>query len=177
MPDSRNEATPELFDATPYLKLTIDKDGRWFQNGVEIIHREIYLDFTRMLERAPDGGYRVRMGREVCGVDVEDAPFVVQSVSDEEAGIVLELNDATREQFHPESFWIGDEHVPYVQVKDGLFHARFSRPAYYQIAEHIVSEDDGKTFCFVIDGCRTPVNRKGKTNTLTEMRSPGPPSP
>ncbi|MEW6352256.1 MAG: hypothetical protein AB1646_24655 [Thermodesulfobacteriota bacterium] len=168
MPDSGNEPIPEFFDASPYLKLTIDKDGRWFQNGAEIIHREIYLEFNRMLERAPDGGYRVRLGREVCRVHVEDAPFVVQRVvRDHEAGILIELNDATREPFDPERFWIGDEHIPYVLVKDGLFHARFSRPAYYQIAEHIVSEDDGRTFCFVIDGHRTPVSRKGGADRVS----------
>ncbi len=166
MPDSRDEQRPEIFDATPYLKLTIDKEGRWFQNGAEIIHREIYLQFNRMIERTPDGDYRVRMGREVCRVEVEDAPFVVQRVvHDDESGIVIELNDATCEQFHPERFWIGDENVPYVHVKEGLFHARFSRPAYYQIARHIVSEDDGNTFCFLIDGRRTPVKRSGTPNT------------
>lgn len=152
------EGEEEVFDATPYLKLVIDKEGKWFQNGAEIIHREIYLHFNRMLEKTPDGGYQVRLGREICRVDVEDAPFVVQRVTERNReGLVIELNDGTEEPFHPDRFWIGDENVPYVYVKSRAFHARFSRPAYYQLAKNVASDDDGATFHFVIKGKPTPI--------------------
>ncbi len=160
MSDDMNDAPVEVFDATPYLKLVIDKDGRWFQNGSEITHREIYLQFNQMLERTPAGGYQVKMGREVCQVEVEDAPFVVRRVKDDGGlDITVELNDGTREAFKPEKFWIGRDNVPYMNVKGGVFHARFSRPAYYQIAEHIVSDDAGQTFHFALNGRRYAVNR------------------
>jgi hypothetical protein len=141
-----------IFDASPYLKLFIDKEGRWFQNGAEIIHREIYLYFNSMLERAPDGGYRIAMGREVCTVEVEDAPFVVERLIRENGdGILLELNDGAREPFYPENFWIGEENIPYSKVKGGVFHARFSRPAYYDLANNIVPDGNG-AFHFELDG-------------------------
>ncbi len=162
MKDSTNEDPTILYDATPSLKLVIDKDGRWFQNGAEIIHREIYKQFNQMLEKTSEGAYRVRMGREVCGVEVQDAPFVVQRVLEADDGrVVIELNDGTSEDFHPERFWIGPENVPYTYVKELSFHARFSRPAYYQLARYIISEND-VDFQLLIKGVSTPIRRRDK---------------
>jgi uncharacterized protein len=159
MKDSENGIKPAIFDASPYLRLFIDKDGKWFQNGTEIIHKEIYLQFNSMLERTPDAGYRVRLGQEVCRVEVEDAPFVVLSVvEDGNGGFVLSLNDGTSENLDPEWFWIGAENVPYSYVKEGVFHARFSRPAYYQLAHHIVTDDE-REFFLLIRGERIPITR------------------
>jgi uncharacterized protein len=155
---SSEDGQEQLFDATPYLKLRIDKEGRWFQNGAEIIHPQIYRTFNQMLEKTSDGGYRVKMGREVCGVEVEDAPFVVQRVADDDQGAIsIELNDGTQEVFNPLGCWIGDQNVPYCSVKNGSFHARFSRPAYYQLAKHIVSDLDEKEFFFVLGEERIPI--------------------
>lgn len=148
----------KVFDATPYLKLVIDKDGRWFQNGAEIIHPEIYRQFNQMLEKLPDGGYQVRLGQEVCRVEVEDAPFVIVRASmDGDGRIALVLNDGTVEILNAEEFWIGKDNVPYCRVKNGEFRARFSRPAYYQISEHMVAGDEGQFF-LEIDGVRTRIN-------------------
>jgi hypothetical protein len=151
----------EIFDVSPYLKLVIDKDGRWFQNGAEIIHPEIYRMFADMLEKTPDGGYMVRFGKEACRVEVQDAPFVVQRVDAEAEGrIIIQLNDGSRERLDPERFWIGKENVPYCRIKDGMFHARFSRPAYYQLAPYIIPGEEEKTFFLLIDGKRTKIKEQ-----------------
>ncbi len=155
-----NNEGAQVFDATPYLKLFIDKDGRWFQNGQEIIHEAIYRQFCAMLERTASGGYQVRMGREVCRVEVEDAPFVVKSIIEGSDGSVsIRLNDGTTEPFDPDGFWIGEENVPYCRIRGGSFHARFSRPAYYQIADHIDSDAKGEHFFFQLNGKQTPVKK------------------
>jgi uncharacterized protein len=161
MVTNANNGDQTLHDASPVLKLVIDKDGRWFQNGAEITHPAIYRQFNEMLEKKPDGGYRVRMGPEVCDVAVEDAPFVVTRLMEVQDGkLVLELNDGSREEFAPTSLWIGAENVPYVRVKDGVFHARFSRPAYYQLSKFIESDDsEGERFFLVLNGDRTPIKR------------------
>lgn len=151
-----------LFDVTPYLKLLIDKDGRWFQNGTEIVHPEIYRFFCQSLENTNDGGYQIRCNQEVCRVEVEDAPFVVVRVrQDDGQSLWLELNDGTRELFEPERFWIGAKNVPYATVRDGAFHARFSRPAYYQLAQYVEAGEQGENFYFVIDGKRIPLRILG----------------
>ena len=161
MTENSTDGNGEIFDVSPYLKLVIDKDGRWFQNGAEIIHPEIFRMFTGLLEKTADGGYIIQFGRETCRVEVEDAPFVVQCVNEEAEGrIVIQLNDDSLEALDPERFWIGSENVPYCKVKEGVFHARFSRPAYYQLARYIVSGDDEKVFFLLIDGKRTEIKRQ-----------------
>ena len=160
MPSDDNNSA-EVFDATPYLKLVIDKEGRWFQNGAEIVHGEIYRQFCAMLEHSPDGGYQVRMGREVCRVEVEDAPFVVLRVTElDSQRVSILLNDGTTEPFDPERFWIGADNVPYCTVKNGEFPARFSRPAYYQIARHIQPGEKRNEFFLVLGDKRLKVRKQ-----------------
>ena len=160
----------EIFDASPYLKLVIDKEGKWFQNDMEIIHPEVYRQFCSMLEKTSDGGYQVRLGREICRVQVEDAPFVVQRVIEtDEGGISILLNDGTVEPFLPESFWIGAHNVPYCKVKQGVFHARFARPAYYQLAAHIIADDETNEFILVLGAKRIRVQRLSESD-----KEPGP---
>jgi uncharacterized protein len=161
MTEYSTDENGDIFDVSPYLKLVIDKDGRWFQNGAEIIHPEIYRMFAGMLEKTADGNYIVRFGGEICRVEVEDAPFVIQSVDDAADGrIIILLNDGSREPLDPDHFWIGKENVPYCKVKEGAFHARFSRPAYYQLARHIVAGDDKNAFFLLIDGKRTEIKER-----------------
>ena len=158
MTETSDKDTEALFDATPFLRLVIDKDGRWFQNGAEIIHQAIYREFCGLLEKTPDGGYRIRLGREVCSVEVEDAPFVVLQVTEDREGrVCIRLNDGTVEPFVADNFWIGKENVPYTHIKEGKFHARFSRPAYYQLAQYIVSDESEKEFFLHLDGKHIPI--------------------
>jgi|UniRef100_A0A7C4ARY7 hypothetical protein len=149
---------PMNFDATPYIKLFIDKEGRWFQNGAEIIHPGIYRLFCDALEQTPEGEYRIKIGRETCKVEVEDAPFVVKAIRDGvDGGVSLLLNDGTLDDFDPNGFWIAADGVPYCRVKGGRFYARFLRPAYYALAQHVV-EDDG-AYYFELKGKRYLVRR------------------
>jgi uncharacterized protein len=155
MINQSNEGEP-IFDATPYLKLLIDKDGNWFQNGAEIIHPEIYKYFNQLLEHNPNGGYRIRLGKEMCSVEVEDAPFVVKRIYEENGGLKIVLNDGTDEDFDPAHFWIAQHNIPYIHVKKARFHARFLRQAYYQISQYINSDDD-ESFFFVLHGNKYPI--------------------
>lgn len=145
------------FDATPYLKLNIDKEGHWFQNGAEIIHPGIYELFCAALENTGDGGFQIRIGNQICRVEVEDSPFVVRNVlEDDNGGILIRLNDRTVESFDPESFWINAEGIPYCRVKDQIFTARVLRPAYYALARHIVEEND--SYYFVTGGRKVRID-------------------
>lgn len=144
------------FDASPYVKLFIDREGRWFQNGAEIIHPGIYRLFCDALEKVPDGGYRVKIGRETCRVEVEDTPFVVKAIRDTvDGGIRLLLNDGTLDDFDPSTFWISSDGIPYCEVKGRRFPARFLRPAYYALAQYVV-EDHG-SYYLEVNGKRSIV--------------------
>ena len=129
--------------------ITIDKDGTWFYNGLPIINKAIYLFFNQHLESTPEGGYRLRIEEETCPVLVEDTPFVVVDLRRDHTTEGLEafwirLNDETWEQLDLTTLKIRNDNVPCCRVKKGMFPARFSRPAYYRLAEHVVEHPDGR---------------------------------
>ena len=140
------------------FSIWIDKEGRWFFHGEEITHRKTYLLYNRNLTRDESGRIIVRIGREICPVEVEDAPFVVKTLvrSTSEQGelksIELILNDESREPLLPETLRIGADHIPYCRVRGGIFEARFSRGAYQLLVPFIQHDEREKRFFISIEG-------------------------
>jgi len=132
--------------------IRIDKEGRWFFQGEEITHRKTYLLYCRSLARDESGRIILRVGREQCPVEVEDAPFVVTTVEftpfglDGQEAIWLTLNDETREKLDPGTLRIGPGNIPYCKVREGMFEARFSRNAYQLLVPHIQQDEKDKRF-------------------------------
>lgn len=145
----------------PPCMIFIDKQGRWFHKGVEMIRRDFIRLFYENLEIDPSGRYIISLGKDRCYLDVEDTPFVVRRTSEGNAGteggrFILSLSDDTEEPLDPETLRVGDGDVLYCRVKSGVFPARFARPAYYQLAEHI--EEEGGRFFLEMDGKRFFIN-------------------
>ena len=121
----------------------LDKEGRWFHEGVEITHKRTILLFARNLSKGSEGRYYIRVGKEQAAVEVEDAPFMIRSVTIKEnergliSGFLLSLNDGTEEYLDPHTLMILDDNVMYCSVKSGTERARFLRSAYYQICTQI----------------------------------------
>jgi uncharacterized protein len=135
----------------PPCMIYIDKEGRWFHQGAEMIHREFIRLFYQHMEVTPDGRYIINWRGECCQVEVEDAPYVIRRVVLREAGenketcIVLYLNDDSREDLDPSGLYVGNKNVLYCMVRYGFFPARFDRAAYYQLAQHL-EEEDGRFY-------------------------------
>jgi hypothetical protein len=131
----------------PPCFILIDKEGRWFHRGLEMIHRDIVRFFYEHLGVDSLGRYVIHWGEERCYLDVEDTPFVVKKVRLEEDGPVqnfrLFLSDDGEEILNPETLFVGEKNVLYCKVKQGRFPARFLRPAYYQLAA-FVREDESE---------------------------------
>lgn len=122
------------------MKIRIDREGQWYYGDAPIVHPGVRSLFWEHLERTPEGGYRIRMGQEVCEVEVEDVPFVVRQVELDRWPPRALLNDGSWEEFDPRSVRMRDG-VPYVPVKGGAFEARFSRQASYDLLRAV--EPDG----------------------------------
>jgi len=143
--------------------MRIDKEGRWFFQGEEITHRKTYLLYCRSLTRDDTGRIVLRVGREECPVEVEDAPFVVMTlefVSRGPAGeeeVWITLNDETREKLSPETLRIGPGNIPYCKVRNGLFEARFSRNAYQVLLPHILPDERENQFFLSLNGKKYPL--------------------
>ena len=140
--------------------ILIDKEGRWFFQGEEITHRKTYLLYNSHLTRDEAGRIMLRIGSEICPVEVEDAPFVVKTLEcvtvgqGEVESVGLILNDDSREQLIPETLRIAANHIPYCRVRSGMFEARFSRGAYQLLAPFIQEDEQEKRFFISIAGKR-----------------------
>ena len=136
----------------------IDREGRWFFQGEEITHRKTYLLYNRNLTRDEAGRIILQIGREICPVEVEDAPFLVKTlecVTDEQGGLEsvgLILNDDSRELLVPETLRIAVNHIPYCRVRGGMFEARFSRGAYQLLVPFIQQDAQEKRFFIATAG-------------------------
>lgn len=143
-------------DDIPPCLIYIDKEGRWYHQGAEMIHREFIRLFYQNMVLDSKGRYLINWAGQHCYVEVEDTAFVVRRVTCEEGNqgrahrIELRLSDDTSEALRPDSLYVGKEDILYCTVKSGVFPARFNRAAYYQLAEYI--EEDGNNYCLALNG-------------------------
>jgi uncharacterized protein len=155
-------------DLPPCL-IFIDKEGRWFHQGAEMIHREFIHLFYEHLEIDSLGRYIIQLGRERCYLEVEDTPFVVQRAVFKEpeqtasSRFILFLSDDTQENLLADTLFVGRENVLYCRVKGGRFPARFSRPAYYQLADHI--QEEGGQYVLPLAGKRFMIQQPQDKNS------------
>lgn len=132
--------------------ISIDKEGNWFYQGQQIVNRQVYLLFSQNLERDASGRYILRIGEETCPIAVEDTPFVVTDIALLSQGepakesFNIRLNDETDEVLDLETLLVGKDNVLYCAAKQGKFSARFLRPSYYRLAEHIVQETEDRFY-------------------------------
>ncbi len=154
-------------DLDPCL-IYIDKEGKWYHQGAEMIHRGFIQLFYQNMELDNKGRYIINWNGKRCYVEVEDTAFVVRRVefatgNGEEEKILLYLSDDSNEPLDPATLFIGNNNVLYCKVKGGKFPARFVRAAYYQLVEHIIEE--GGNFYLPLNGKRYPVKaEKQMTN-------------
>jgi hypothetical protein len=127
----------------PTRKISFGKDGWWYANDERIQNRRINLLFSQHLRKQPGGTYEIAIGWDKVTVVIDDAPYVVTQVSgDPASGLVIRLNDESEEVLDPATLSIGPENVLYCRVKGGAHSARFLRPAYYQLTEHVQEDEE-----------------------------------
>jgi len=150
----------------PPCMIFIDKEGRWFHKGVEMVHRETILLFYQHMSLDSQGRYMITLEGERCYVEVEDTPFIVRRarfVESHQTGrsrYILSLSDDTKEDLSPDTVMVGVGNVLYCRVKDHAFPARFDRPAYYQLAQHI-GEREG-VYVLPLNGKDYVIRREGE---------------
>jgi hypothetical protein len=150
--------------------LFLDKEGRWFHEGVEITHVRTRLLFSKSIRRDLAGNYYVHVGAECAEVIVEDAPYTITSVTLQEEpdgppqGYVLHLNDETQEPLESGSLVVSEENVMYCRVKGGKERARFLRAAYYQICTKLQYDETNDRYWLPCSDRQITIHRDGKAN-------------
>src|SRR5258708_32360114 len=138
-------------------KISFRRDGNWYSDDERIDNPRIALLFSQSIKRNRDGSYFLQVAEERASITVEDTPYVVRSLEDDElGGFAMVLNDDTREALDPSALEIGDNNVLYARVKGGVERARFLRSAYYHLSERFESDDDGRFFVS-LRGTRYPL--------------------
>jgi hypothetical protein len=137
--------------------LRIDRDGDWYDDGVQITHPGVIANLRSNLRRDGDGHFiqtRVRIP-----IRVDDAPFVVVRVERRGDGLHAYLNDGTDERLDPATLRLGAEDVPYAAVKGGAFEARFSRAAAFQLLQLAEYDEASGAGTLRLSGTAWPLRR------------------
>jgi hypothetical protein len=141
-----------------HTEICIDKDGVWNFRGAEMKRQDIVQYFYRYFRRDPDGNYLIEIENDRCYVGVEDAPYVIKSVSvgfsedTDRPHIELALNDGTKERLNLSApLRTGKDNVLYCRVRNGKFEARFSRPAYYEFCNYIVYDSRREKYSLMLN--------------------------
>lgn len=138
---------PDGRETPPPCMIYIDLAGKWFHKGAEIIRKDMIRMFFQSMVMDSAGNYVIIWDGKPCLVDVADTAYVVQSVTHIQEGgkggrFSLELNDGSSEYLDPGTLQLKtDTNVPYCRVKEGVFPARLTRQAYYQLAQHVIETD------------------------------------
>jgi uncharacterized protein len=130
-------------DVTPWCRIRIDREGRWFYEDQEIINPGVLQTFYEALELCEGGRFRIVLGQEICYVEVEDTPFIVKALEgDNVNGFSLVLNNGKVWELNPATLSIGRDNILYAQLSDGM-RVRLSRPAYYRLALTMEEDPNG----------------------------------
>jgi hypothetical protein len=128
-------------------KISFRRDGNWYSDDERIDNPRIALLFSQSIKRNPDGSYYLQVAEERASITVEDTPYVVKALEDDElGGLVMVLNDDTREPLVPTALEVGAGNVLYARVKGGDARARFLRSAYYHLSDRFESDDSGRYY-------------------------------
>ena len=139
--------------------LSFGKDGWWYPNDERIENRRINLLFSQHLRRTEDGRYQIVLGRDTATVEIDDAPYLVTALGgDRDRGLRVRLNDTSEEALSPDTLHIGPDNVVYCRVKGHAHLARFSRPAYYQLAAYIDEEPETGAFVLRLNDTAYPIS-------------------
>ncbi|HOK06265.1 MAG TPA: DUF1285 domain-containing protein [Syntrophales bacterium] len=148
----------------PTSDIRIDKDGVWYYRGAEMHRREIVNFFYDHLKMDPQGRYLIELPEDRCYIQVEDTAYVVHRVMDGQGGekgrLRILLSDGSVEPLDPKTLEMNEKNVLYCRVRNGAFPARFSRPAYYQLADHLSYDDKEGRFYLDDSGERHYIKRK-----------------
>jgi hypothetical protein len=152
-------------------KISFRRDGNWYSDDERIDNPRIALLFSQSIKRNPDGSYYLQVAEERASITVEDTPYVVKSLEDDQlGGFMIVLNDETREPLDPANLEIGADSVLYALVKGGQARARFLRSAYYHLSDHFESDTDGR-FYLNIRGNRHPLKAASTNRAATSSPS------
>lgn len=114
----------------------IDQEGIWYADGLVMVQKEIMKLFAEHLKKGDDGGYFIEWQGKPYPVRVEDVPFLVLSVSQQDGQVMLHLYDSRTLPMPPGSILLKNN-VPYLSLFWKM-DTRISQSAYSRLSENTV---------------------------------------
>lgn len=148
-------------------RYTVDREGRVFHDGSEIVDGPTLRFFLRVMSIEPDGRHVVLCQGERNWFASDETPFVVQRVAllgatGMVSGIELRFAGDYREPLDPATLESPESPESmggglFCRVRGGVFRARFGRVAMQQLAPLLAEDPDGPAL--VLGGARHPISR------------------
>lgn len=127
-------------------QIKLDAQGRFWYGPQLVEHPRIERMLRLGLKRLPNNGYGYIMGPRSVEIIVEDAPFQVLGIHEEEEGLGISLSDESYEILRPESLRYKDD-IPYCTLERGD-PARFTPVGALSLG-HFLDFEDEKVFLVV----------------------------
>ena len=140
-------------------KLVLSRDGCWRHDGDLVTHQGVSSYFNRYLRYSEvHRSYVLEVDGKCVSVEVEDAPYFVLSLHQDEAKFYLSLSNQKEEVLDLNTLSIGVDNSIYCLVQAGQHLARFSRSAYQGLIPYIQEEDGA--FYLNIAGKSYPIKQR-----------------
>ena len=131
------------------VEMKIDREGNWFYQGSIIGRDKLKILFSRIL-KLEEGKYFLVTPVEKVPVTVDLAPYMIvdYEVDLDHKNIILKTNldlSIPLDKDHQlELKKIGDEHIPFVHVRNNI-EGFISRSVYYSLIEIALKQDNGSS--------------------------------
>jgi len=135
----------------------VDAHGNWFCEVNPVTDRRLFRMLSRSLFEQ-GGRYFIRCEGEVHPVRVADAPLWIRYVHLEKnrqgrlIRVDVELEDGRTEPLAADTITVADNRALYCLATRSRLRARFGKVAYYELTQHLQTDDEGGSFYFVING-------------------------
>ena len=131
------------------VEMKIDREGNWFYQNSIIGRDKLKILFSRIL-KLEEGKYFLVTPVEKVPVTVDLAPYMIvdYEVDSDHKNIILKTNldlSIPLDKDHKlELKNIGDEHIPFVHVRNNI-EGFISRSVYYSLIEIALNQDNGSS--------------------------------
>jgi hypothetical protein len=127
--------------------IRLDAEGHFHHAGERVEHAKLAQALHTWIARHPDDGrYILTNGYDWTYFVVDDVPFFVRAVREQEGDAVLVLSDGTEEPLDPSTVRARERGELYVTVKRGArggpFDAKMTRHAQTQLAPFLRADGD-----------------------------------
>ena len=130
-------------------RIELDAEGQWRHEGTPFVHPHLIELFHRSIVRTRGGTYLIEIPPYSYPITVRDTPRYVRHIRIDPAAqpcqILLIVSDGSEQPLDPSTLSYVPDRGLYCRVdttKGERFPARFLRPAYYSLSEHIMDEAD-----------------------------------